>query len=102
MRRSRAHKRGDHSLCVRCVVLRADPGVVAAAEPVTDATRGLQVLAGQLTAAYGTDPMNALLARELRVTLQALMAPGGSVDGELARSSAIGRAHILTPVTQSS
>src|SRR5260221_11025814 len=82
MRRSRAHKRGDHSLCVRCVVLRADPDVVAAAEPVTDATRGLQVLAGQLTAAYGTDPMNAPPARELRVTLQGVMArPGTGVGG---------------------
>jgi len=85
MRRSRAHKSGDHSLCVRCVVKRADPEVVAASEPVTDPAKGLQVLAGQLTSAYGVDPSNALLARELRMTLQALLAPaGGSLDGELA------------------
>ncbi len=83
MRRSRAHKAGDHSLCKRCVVVRADPGVVAAAVPVVDARTGLQVLAGQLTAAYGADPANALLARELRMTLQTLLEPG-SVDGELA------------------
>ncbi len=69
MRRSRAHKRGDHSLCVRCAVLRADPEVTAAAVPVTDAAAGLALLAGQLTAAYGADTGNALLARELRMTL---------------------------------
>ncbi len=84
MRRSRAHKAGDHSLCKRCAVLRADPAVVRTAVPVTDPAAGLRLLAGQLTAAYGADPGNALLARELRMTLQALMAPAGSVDGELA------------------
>src|SRR5712691_6067598 len=85
-RRSRAHRRGDHSLCVRCAVLRADPGTVGAADPVTDAAQGLRVLAGQLTAAYGIDQGNALLARELRMTLQALLAGQGSggMDGDLA------------------
>ena len=83
MRRSRRHKAGDHSLCRRCSVLRADPEVTAAAVPVTDAVAGLQLLAGQLTAAYGADTGNALLARELRMTLQALMQ--GKPDDELAR-----------------
>ena len=58
--------------------------MVEAAKPVTDALGGLRLLAGQLTAAYGADPGNALLARELRMTLQALQAPAGSMDGELA------------------
>jgi hypothetical protein len=84
MRRSRAHKAGDHSLCVRCAVLRTDPGVVAKAVPVTDPASGLRRLAGQLVVAYETDPGNALLARELRMTLQALMGPGETVDSELA------------------
>jgi hypothetical protein len=84
VRRARAHKAGDHSLCVRCAVLRAAPDVIREAVPVADPEQGLRVLAGQLTAAYRADPGNALLARELRMTLQALMAPAGSVDGELA------------------
>ncbi len=80
----RAHKAGDHSLCKRCAVKRAGPEIIKPAEPVADAEAGLRLLAGQLTAAYSADPGNALLARELRMTLQALMAPGGGVDGELA------------------
>ena len=85
VRRHRAHKAGDHSLCVRCAVLRADPGVTAGAAPVTDPAGGLRLLAGQLTAAYSADTGNALLARELRMTLQALMGTGrDSVDNELA------------------
>jgi hypothetical protein len=84
MRRSRAHKAGDHSLCKRCAVLRADPAAVRLAAPVTDPVAGLRLLAGQLSAAYGTDTGNALLARELRMTLQALMpSKAGSVDGDL-------------------
>lgn len=71
------HRAGDHSLCVRCAVLRAGPEVAARAVPVTDPALGLRVLAGQLTAAYGIDPGNALLARELRMTLQALMSGSG-------------------------
>jgi hypothetical protein len=84
MRRSRAHKAGDHSLCVRCAVVRADPVVVARAVPVTDPVAGLRLLAGQLVSAYGQDTGNALLARELRMTLQALMGgPGRNHDGDL-------------------
>ena len=84
MRRSRAHKAGDHSLCVRCSVLRAAPEVVADVAPVTDPMAGLRLLAGQLTAAYSADRGNAVLARELRMTLQALMGPGETIDSELA------------------
>src|SRR5258708_7077954 len=53
MRRSRARKRGDHSLCVRCVGLRADPGGVGAAEPGAGATRGPPGLGGGAAGAGG-------------------------------------------------
>lgn len=84
MRRSRAHKAGDHSLCVRCSVKRAEPAPAGTA-PVSDAEAELRQLAGLLAAAYRSEPGNALLARELRMTLQALLpAQGGpSLDGEL-------------------
>ena len=84
VRRARLHKGGDHSLCVRCVVQRADP-VAAKAEPLPDdPVSGLRLLAGQLAAAYGRDTGNALLARELRMTLQALIpAEGKQADGDL-------------------
>jgi hypothetical protein len=64
-------------------VLRAAPEVVASAVPVRDPEPALRLLAGQLAAAYGIDPGNALLARELRMTLQALMGREGH-DGDLA------------------
>jgi hypothetical protein len=81
MRRSRAHKAGDHSLCVRCAVIKARP---ENAPPVADPLAEMRLLAGQLAAACRVEPGNASLARELRMTLQALMDPGGTVDGELA------------------
>lgn len=84
-RRKRLHRAGDHSLCVRCAVVRAGPAAVGEAVQVTDAAAGLRLLAGQLTSAYRADPGNALLARELRMTLQALMPQkGGQADDELA------------------
>jgi hypothetical protein len=84
-RRSRAHKAGDHSLCVRCAVQRAEVPVPDGAAPVSDAEAELRALAGTLAVAYRAQPENALLARELRMTLQALLpAAGGSgVDSEL-------------------
>ena len=78
--RYRLHRAGDHSLCKRCAALKkpiADDG------PVNDPLAETRLLAGRLAAAHRADPGNALLARELRMTLQALMG-GGSVDGELA------------------
>jgi hypothetical protein len=80
VRRSRAHAAGDHSLCKRCVALR--PPIVDDG-PVNDPVAETRLLAGRLAAAHRADPGNALLARELRMTLQALMG-GGTVDGELA------------------
>ena len=87
-RRYRAHRAGDHSLCKHCAALRG----VAAAPPAqegrdlpADDLGKLRWLAGQLAEAYRADPGNALLARELRMTLQALMPQkGGNADDELA------------------
>jgi len=66
-------------------VLRAEVVLPDGPQPVADAEGELRVLAGQLAAAYSREPGNALLARELRMTLQALLpAQGGpSLDGEL-------------------
>ena len=83
MRRSRAHKAGDHSLCRSgCAALKlaAPPADVP---PTEDPKAEMRLLAAQLAQAYRADPGNANLARELRMTLQALMG-GGSGDGELA------------------
>jgi hypothetical protein len=83
MRRSRAHKAGDHSLCrTGCAALKLAaplPDVTPAQDPRAE----LQALAGLLAQAYKADPGNASLARELRMTLQALMG-GKPGDGELA------------------
>jgi hypothetical protein len=80
MERSRKHKAGDHSLCKRCAVKRAatipDP-------PVEDPDAVMRQLAGQLAAACRADPGNATLARELRMTLEALRDPGDGMDREL-------------------
>jgi hypothetical protein len=80
-RRKRAHAAGDHSLCRSCaaVKLAAPPEDVLPAE---DPKAELQALAARLAAAHRLDPGNANLARELRMTLQALM--GKTADGELA------------------
>ena len=80
VRRSRAHAAGDHSLCKRCAALRVPP---VEDLPVEDALAETRLLAGRLAAAHRADPGNALLARELRMTLQALMG-GGTADSELA------------------
>jgi hypothetical protein len=85
-RRSRAHRAGDHSLCRRCAAVRGEVQVaVDGLKPVADAEAELRMLAGQLAEDYRGQRGNALLARELRMTLQALLpAAGGSgLDGEL-------------------
>lgn len=92
VRRARAHKAGDHSLCKRCAVVRSEaapPPVISSvprlpAGPTLDPLAELRELAVQLARAYRADPGNALLARELRMTLQVLMPQkGGNVDDEL-------------------
>lgn len=83
MRRSRAHKAGDHSLCrSACAAALKLAAPLPAAVPADDPQAELQALAGRLAAAHKADPGNANLARELRMTLQALM--GKTADGELA------------------
>jgi hypothetical protein len=81
-RRARAHKAGDHSLCKRCPEVRIDPQEQEV--PADDAGK-LRWLAAALAQAYKAEPGNALLARELRMTLQALMGgrSAGSQDAEL-------------------
>ena len=68
-------------MCVRCAAVKPKP---VAAAPVDDPVAALRELAGQLVAACRADPGNATLARELRMTLQALRGPGDGMDGELA------------------
>jgi hypothetical protein len=79
-RRKRAHAAGDHSLCRRCAAVRGEslPAVVPEISrvPVADPKAALRELARQLADAYSADPANALLARELRMTLQALIPAG--------------------------
>lgn len=81
MRRSRAHKAGDHSLCRRCAAVkpRSVAAVVdlpAGAGEVTDAPSELRQLAWRMAEAHRADPANAILGRELRVTLEALIPKG--------------------------
>lgn len=72
-RRYKAHKANDHRLCRH---LRQMPpiGDVAARDPGDlDPVAELQALAGRLEAAHIVDPGNVGVARELRLTLAALM-----------------------------
>ncbi len=83
MRRSRAHKAGDHSLCRRCAALKlAEP--LPEAPLVEDPVTELRRLAGRVVRAHEADPGNARLAGEVRMTLQALIETGRTVDSELA------------------
>jgi hypothetical protein len=76
-RRRRAHAAGDHSLCKRCPVVRIE----AEGEEIPASDRAkLRWLAEGLARAYQADPGNALLARELRMTLQALLGGGDAND----------------------
>ena len=85
-RRSRAHAAGDHSLCKRCAAVRSgppSPGTLPkppAPPRAVDAKAELKELAARLVAAHEADPGNALLARELRLTLQALAQGGKPAD----------------------
>jgi hypothetical protein len=85
-RRWKLHKAGDHSLCRRCDARRPLAAVPAAgtlAPRGIDPAVSLRALAERLEAAHTEDPGNALLARELRVTLQAIGAPDEGGGGEL-------------------
>jgi hypothetical protein len=86
--RRRHHRAGDHSQCRRdCqdgrASLRAAPVPDGAGENL-DPGAALRDLAAQLQAAYSADPGNAVLAREYRSTLLALLpAREAGVDAEM-------------------
>lgn len=79
VRRARAHKAGDHSLCRRCPAVRGEaaPNVTALPSPAPaaglDPVAEMRALASRLVAAHEGDVSNTLLARELRMTLHELM-----------------------------
>ena len=79
VRRSRAHKAGDHSLCRRCAALKLAAPV--AVGEVTDAASELRQLAYRMADAHRADPGNAILGAELRKTLLVLM-PKGKQDAD--------------------
>jgi hypothetical protein len=85
-RRWQLHKAGDHSLCRQCAVVRGAvrPGD---AVPVADPVGELRLLSGALMGAYLADRGNAVLAREARMTLVALIeaADAKPRDDELTR-----------------
>lgn len=86
-RRSKAHKAGDHSLCgSRCNAAARGAAVLSIVPPPAelDPAAEMRALAARLTTAQQADPGNALLARELRMTLQALLDASRQADGELA------------------
>src|SRR5690348_8885004 len=89
MRRARRHAKGDHSLCKRCAAVRGAGGrpslqLVAPPARVADPVAELRQLAAELAEDYRADRGNALLAKELRMTLQALMpSKAGSSDDDL-------------------
>jgi hypothetical protein len=91
VRRARAHKAGDHSLCRRCQAVVKPRSVAAVADlppgigEVTDAPSELRQLAWRMAEAHRADPANAILGRELRVTLLALIPKGDEkADADLA------------------
>jgi hypothetical protein len=78
-RRYRAHSQGDHHLCRHQASILID----ASSRPVMvgadfDPGDAMAQLAGRLKAAYAADPGNAALARELRMTLQAMTVSVGA------------------------
>jgi hypothetical protein len=75
---------GDHALCRRCSAVKGAPmspvpDLPVGAGEVTDAPSELRQLAWRMAEAHRADPANAILARELRLTLQALI-PAGKVE----------------------
>jgi len=79
VRRARAHKAGDHSLCRNCAALKL--AAPAAVGEVTDAASELRQLAARMAEAHRADPGNAILGAELRKTLLELM-PKGKQDAD--------------------
>ena len=92
VRRARAHKAGDHSLCRRCAAVRAEGGPLDAvtslpdppAAPEFDAKAEMRELAARMVSAHCADPSNAILGAELRKTLLELMPKdSGNADADL-------------------
>jgi hypothetical protein len=71
-RRKRAHAAGDHSLCRACDARRTVVPLPVADGTGFDPLAALVALARRLEAAHEADPANANVARELRISLQAL------------------------------
>lgn len=77
-RRKRMHRAGDHSLCRRCAAVREGRPPLASVPPPArgpdfDPAAEMRRLAARLALAHEAQPSNALLARELRMTLAELL-----------------------------
>src|SRR5260370_27062731 len=91
VRRARAHKAGDHSLCRRCAAVRGglptlvpDLPTQLASGPAFDPAAELRQLAARMIAAHREDPSNAVLGAELRKTLVELIRKrAGKPDDDL-------------------
>jgi hypothetical protein len=83
-RRYRLHRAGNHALCRDCARRPPLAAVPAGDPPQADPAAGMARLAAVLTEAYEASPGDALLARELRMTLQALAPAQKAADGDLA------------------
>jgi hypothetical protein len=79
-RRYKAHKRGDHRYCRHLREMPAVEMLAPAGPGELDPVAELQALAGRLAAAYDTDRGNTAIARELRLTLSALIGLPGAGD----------------------
>lgn len=82
-RRKRLHAAGDHSLCKRCSAVLGGAAMVEAQEIPADDIGKMRWLADQLARAYRAEPGNAMLAQQLRMTLQALAGSGKPSDDDL-------------------
>jgi hypothetical protein len=90
-RRHRQHRSGDHSLCRKnCAGVQRGAGDLRRVSPASERFTGvdpeteLEQLARRLAEDYEADRGNALLARELRMTLQSLKPGGPPQDAALA------------------
>jgi hypothetical protein len=83
-RRYRLHKAGDHSACRHKLAVCAPVVAEMPGKGAVDPGAELEALAARLAVAHVADPGNASLARELRITLQALAdtAPGDAGDDD--------------------
>jgi len=93
VRRSRAHKAGDHSLCRRCPAVRGEAESPQDVTPLAGRITGadldplaeMRALAARLALAHEAEPGNSLVARELRMTLAELTPKdtGKAADADL-------------------